>query len=278
MNIASTRALAIPGFFTWLIFPTLLAAVAGGSLALLSRPVPPPVVSVAVLLALIVVISGLERLFPQHRAWNRRPDPVDLALMVFNRLVDVGVIAGTLALVGGLQRAGVRLGLLHAWPTGAPLLVQALLGITLAEGIRYALHRASHHPGWLWRVHRIHHQPARMYALNGPRLHPANQLWVGMAHLVPMLLLGAALPAVILTANLTVFFVLLQHANLRLRFDGWNRVLATPDVHRLHHRKDAREDVNFGIVLLLFDRVFGTYRPAEEVAAGDIGLAENFPA
>jgi sterol desaturase/sphingolipid hydroxylase (fatty acid hydroxylase superfamily) len=114
-----------------------------------------------------------------------------------------------------------------------------------------------------------------MYALNGPRLHPANQLWVGMAHAVPMLLLGAPLAAVILTANLTVFFVLFQHANLRLRFDGWNRVLATPDVHRLHHRKEASDGVNFGIVLLAFDRLFGTYRPAQEVAADDIGLAER---
>ena len=89
------------------------------------------------------------------------------------------------------------------------------------------------------------------------------------------LLLGAPLAAVILTANITVFFVLLQHANLRLRFDGWNRVLATPDVHRLHHRKEVREDVNFGIVLLFYDQLFGTYRPAEEVGVREIGLVEN---
>jgi sterol desaturase/sphingolipid hydroxylase (fatty acid hydroxylase superfamily) len=262
----STRSL-----LSWLVFPLLLAAVAAGSLALLHR-LPPPAVSLAVLVALIIVISGLERLVPQHRGWNGRPEGLDLFLIVFNRLVDVGLVAGTLALAGGLQRAGVPL---RAWPGGAPLLAQALLGITLAEGIRYVLHRRSHRPGLLWRVHRTHHQPGRMYALNGPRLHPANQLWVGMAHVVPMLLLGAPLAAVILAANITVFFVLFQHANLRLRFDGWNRVLATPDVHRLHHRKEASEGVNFGIVLLLFDRLFGTYRAAHDVDARDIGLVEK---
>jgi sterol desaturase/sphingolipid hydroxylase (fatty acid hydroxylase superfamily) len=274
MNIAATRPLD-PAPLAWLIFPALLAAVTGGSLALLSR-LPAPAASAAVLAGLIVVISVLERLVPQHGAWNGRPEGLDLVLIVVNRLVDVGLIAGTLALAGGLQRRGLSL---HAWPSRAPLLVQALLGIIVAEGLRYLLHRRSHRPGLLWRVHRVHHQPRRMYALNGPRLHPANQLWVGMAHVVPMLLLGAPLPAVILTANITVFFVMFQHANLRLRFEGWNRVLATPDVHRLHHRQEVGEAaVNLGIVLLVFDRLFGTYQPAREVGAGEIGLAADRPA
>jgi sterol desaturase/sphingolipid hydroxylase (fatty acid hydroxylase superfamily) len=276
MNIAASRAVPAPGLMAWLIFPALLTALITGSLALLAR-LPSPAVSPVVLVALIALISGLERLVPQHPAWNGRPEGLDLALLVVNRLVDVGVIAGTLALAGGLSKAGVPVALLHVWPTRAPLLVQALLGITVAEGLRYLLHRRSHRPGLLWRVHRTHHQPRRMYVLNGPRLHPANNLWVAMASAGPMLLLGAPLPAVVLTANITVFFVLFQHANLRLRFDGWNRLLATPDVHRLHHHKDARDGVNFGIVLLVFDRLFGTYRPAREVGAEDIGLLESAP-
>ena len=155
-------------------------------------------------------------------------------------------------------------------------MLQALLGAVLAEGIRYALHRLSHRPGLWWRVHRTHHQPRRMYALNGPRLHPANNLWIAMANAVPMLLLGAHLQAVILTANITVFFVLFQHANLRLRFDGWNQLLATPDVHRLHHARGSGAGVNFGIVLLLYDRLFGTYRRAgSELGPDEIGLSSE---
>jgi sterol desaturase/sphingolipid hydroxylase (fatty acid hydroxylase superfamily) len=265
---------AAPGLLSWLVFPALLAAVVAASLALLGRGLPPPVVSSAVLLGSIALVLGLERVFPLHRAWNARPDGVDVALIVVNRLVDVAVVAGTVALVGRLQAAGVGVGLLHAWPTRAPLLAQAALGVTLAEAIRYALHRLSHRPGLLWRIHRVHHQPRRMYALNGPRLHPGNQLWIAVANVVPMLVLGAELRAVVLAANVTVLFVLVQHANLRLRFDGWNRLLATPDVHRLHHAKDVSEGVNFGIVLLVFDRLFGTYRGAgADPGPDDIGLA-----
>ena len=39
-----------------------------------------------------------------------------------------------------------------------------------------------------------------------------------------MLALGASLPSVLVAVNLTSFFVLFQHSNVRLRFDGWNRV------------------------------------------------------
>jgi sterol desaturase/sphingolipid hydroxylase (fatty acid hydroxylase superfamily) len=271
MNAHAERTLSLPSprLLTWLVFPAALAAVAAASLALLGRA-PPPLVTGAVLLGSVLLILALERLFPLHRSWNRSPEGLDLALLLGNRLVDVLVLSGSLALMARLPAASWRL-----WPVGWPLLAQAALGAVLAEGLRYALHRLSHRPGFWWRVHRVHHQPRRMYALNGPRLHPLNQLWIALCNVTPMLLLGATLPAVSLAANLTVFFVVFQHANLRLRFDGWNRWLATPDVHRLHHARGARRDVNFGIVLLLFDRLFGTYQEPRDVPAGGIGLDED---
>ena len=100
------------------------------------------------------------------------------------------MIAAATAAFARIDAAGVALAI---WPRDLPLIAQAILGITIAEAIRYGLHRASHRPGWLGHVHRTHHQPERMYALNGPRLHPANSLWVAAAHALPMLLLGAHL-------------------------------------------------------------------------------------
>lgn len=258
-------------FFSWLLFPALLAAVVGLTLALAARGLPAPAIAAAGILFAALVILAVERVAPLHRAWNRPPDGLDLVLLIGNRAIDVALVAGMLALVGALERAGVQLAL---WPTSLPLLVQALLGIVIAEGLRYAVHTLSHRGGILWRWHRVHHQPRRMYALNGPRLHPGNQVWVAGANIVPMLLLGASLEALVLVTNVTVFFVLFQHANLRLEFAGWNRVFATPDVHREHHASEIA-DVNFGIILLFWDQLFGTYRPARavEVAADGIGLA-----
>jgi ornithine lipid hydroxylase len=251
------------GLATWLVFPLMLAAVVAVTLRLLASELPRPVASTSVLVGLVLAMLLLERAVPLHRAWNRRPEGWDLFLVVANRIVDVAVIAGTLALLGWLQARGLRPAVLSSWPTHWPLLLQAGMGIVIAEAIRYVLHRLSHLPGLLGRIHHTHHQPERMYTLNGPRLHPLNQLWIAFANVVPMLVLGASLEAVILALNITTFFVLFQHSNVRLRFDGFNRFLATPDAHRLHHLREnqAGRGANYGIVLLLFDRLFGTWAP-----------------
>jgi sterol desaturase/sphingolipid hydroxylase (fatty acid hydroxylase superfamily) len=254
-----------------LLPPLLVSSVVAATLALLELGLPPPAVSGSVLVASVLLMLVLERVTPLHEAWNRRPEGLDLLLLVGNRLIDVGVIAGTLALVAALA----PLRQVQVWPTALPLPLQALLGMVIGEALRYALHRLSHRPGFLWRVHRTHHEPERMYTLNGPRLHPVNHLWIATANVVPMLLLGAELAAVVLAANVTAFFVLFQHANLGLRFPVWGLVVATPDVHRLHHAREGSETpVNLGIVFLVFDHLFGTYRAAgDEIGVDEIGLA-----
>jgi sterol desaturase/sphingolipid hydroxylase (fatty acid hydroxylase superfamily) len=264
-----------PSPWSWVVFPALVALVVGATMRLLGSGLPRPAVSLAVLLGSLAIVLGLERVAPLHRAWNRFPDRLDLVLVVVNRVVDVAVLGGTVALLARLESAGVRSPALHLWPTRWPLPAQALLGIVIGELVRYGFHRLSHKPGFLGRVHRTHHEPRRMYTLNGPRLHPVNQLWLAVANVMPMLLLGAALPAVILALNITVFFVLFQHSNVRLRFDGLNRIFATPDTHRAHHvREQVGEGVNYGIVLLVFDMLFGTYRAAPpDPGESDIGLA-----
>ncbi|MBL9028677.1 MAG: sterol desaturase family protein [Myxococcales bacterium] len=262
-----------PPRWTWLLFPTLTFAVAAGTAALIERGLPLPVVSTVSLASVILTVLLLERVSPLHAGWNRRPELGDIGLLLLNRGVDLALLAALVLGLERLERSGLLPSALRAWPSALPLPAQAAVGVVCGELVRYALHRASHRPGALWAWHVVHHQPERMYALNGPRLHPANQLWVSAAHGVPMLVLGAEVRAVVLTAVVTAFFVVLQHANVSLSFSGWNQVFATPDVHRLHHaRRWAARGVNYGIVIVLFDRLFGTYAAAEPIGESDIGL------
>jgi sterol desaturase/sphingolipid hydroxylase (fatty acid hydroxylase superfamily) len=252
---------------SWLVFPLLLTAVFTATRVALSTDLPKPVASGAVLAGVIVLVLVLERIAPLYRAWNARPDIADLALLVLNRGIDLALLLGTVTAVNAL---GSRIAFLSLWPRSAPVLVQVALGLVLADTIRYGLHRLSHVRGLLMRVHVTHHAPARMYSLNGPRLHPLNYLWVSLSNTVPLLLLGAEVDVVITVINVTAFFVLFQHANLSLRFDGLNRVFATPDVHRLHHARELRgEGVNYAIVLIVLDRLFGTFRPAGDEPSSD---------
>lgn len=259
-----------PSIATWFILPLSVAAIAIATWELQNSDLPRAAASGLPLLVTVLMVLGLERIFPAHRSWNRRPDRKDLVLLVVNRFVDAAIVGGTLVLVAVL---GEHLRVESIWPAGLPVPVQVILGLLIGELLRYGMHRYSHRPGFWWRVHRTHHEPDRMYVLNGPRLHPVNYLWVSAAHVVPMLLLGASLSVVLVVINVTALFVVFQHANLRMRFDGLNQVLATPDVHRIHHARSATtKGANYAIILLLVDRVFGTFEPAgQEVVADGIG-------
>ena len=264
-----------PALITWFILPVLVLLVPAATWQLLGKDIPRPAASGAPILFTLPSLLVLERLFPMHRSWNKRPDGLDLFLLVANRAVDIAVLAGT---VGFVAQFGEALKLGTLWPTSWPVALQVMAGIVIAESVRYGIHRFSHRPGFWWRVHRTHHEPERMYSLNGPRLHPVNFLWVTAANTVPLLLLGAELETVILVINTTVVFVIFQHANVNFRFDGIRHVFATPDMHRLHHAKNAPSGgVNFSVVLLIIDRLFGTFAHREDIAAHGIGLADNSP-
>ncbi|MBV1857648.1 MAG: sterol desaturase family protein [Nannocystaceae bacterium] len=256
------------------ILPAMVAGIGAATWALLNQtPLPRPAASSLPLAACALLIWALEFRFPAHAAWFRKPDLKDVVLLVVNRLVDAGVLASMVILMSMVTaKSPVTL----PWPTHWPVVLQVVLGLLLAETLRYAIHRLSHREGFWWRIHTTHHEPNRMYLLNGPRLHPLNYLWVAGAHGVPMLALGASLDVVLVVVNVTALFVVFQHANVKLRFGGLNKVFATPDVHRLHHARDMPAGgVNYAIVLLVVDRIFGTYAPARPVEANGIGLAKK---
>ena len=53
-------------------------------------------------------------------------------------------------------------------------------------------------------------------------------------------------------------------------------IFATADLHRWHHDADSRRAlVNFGAVLMLLDRVLGTFREARETAPVAVRIAET---
>jgi hypothetical protein len=190
-------------------------------------------------------------------------------LVVANRLVDVGVVAGPWRWPVACSGWACR------WRCGRRGAARraGAARLTIAEGVRYALHRWSHRPGLLWRVHRTHHQPRRMYVLNGPRLHPANHLWVALANAGPMLLLGASLPAVILAANLAVFFVLSSTPTCGAA-STLDPLLATPDRPPSDPPKPRQQDVNFASSFWSSIGCRDLPGSAPAVEAGDIGLVE----
>lgn len=189
---------------------------------------------------------------------------------------SLGVGLGNLAF-GVLN--GLAIGAVMSWvwrfaPVRWPLddVGTWVAGFLLVELAYYAFHRLSHGVRWMWATHAVHHSAEQLTLLSSARLG-----WTGFisgAWLVYLPLVAAGfdprLVAGLIAFNLHYQFFLHTEAVGRLGPLEW--VLNTPAHHRVHHASNAAYlDRNFGGVLIVFDRLFGSFaaqRPEEPLRYG----------
>ena len=110
----------------------------------------------------------------------------------------------------------------------------------------------------LWAIHAVHHQ-SRDYNLSvSLRVGALSSLSTTLFHL-PLALLGVSFAeyAALSTVHALLLFTL--HSRTRLAL-GPGRFFNAPVFHRVHHATNPDYiDKNFGGVLLVFDRLFGTF-------------------
>lgn len=255
----------------------LVLLLVGVSLGLFSLAVVTGVDPELAVLAGAVLALGsaqwMQRRRPFRADWSRsRGDlPVDLA----SALVLVAAVDPLLKLLAPLAVVGLYATLdLPVRVSDLPLWLEIGGVLLAAEFGKYWAHRLHHQWAPLWWLHAMHHSSERLYLLNGLRFHPLNYLFNFALSVLPLMLLGVSAEALLGYLAVTQPVVLVQHANIDLRHGWLNRVFSTPEVHRWHHaRSPATANSNFGNALLLWDHLFGTYRPAEGFGVGqDVGL------
>jgi sterol desaturase/sphingolipid hydroxylase (fatty acid hydroxylase superfamily) len=111
----------------------------------------------------------------------------------------------------------------------------------------------------------VHHADIDVDATTAVRHHPFETIFIGMALLLLVLLLGMPLWALPIYAVLAQAVQLSQHANVRLpaRLDAALGLLfMTPGRHRTHHAATPEYyNANFGTVLPVWDRWLWTLSP-----------------
>ena len=139
----------------------------------------------------------------------------------------------------------------------------------------YWFHRVSHNVNWFWASHVVHHS-SQHYNLAAA----LRQTWTG--HATGAFLFWAWMP---LAGFEPIWVLFMQQISLIYQF--WIHtetvqklpkplefILNTPSHHRVHHGSDLKYlDRNHGGVLIIWDRIFGTFQPEEERPT--YGLTKN---
>ena len=128
------------------------------------------------------------------------------------------------------------------------------------EFFYYWYHRFSHTSRWFWSSHSPHHSPNQLNLSAAYRLGWFGRYTGATIFFTPLVLLGFT-PEVVLTALLlNLLYQFWLHADWIPRLGWLENVLNTPSNHRVHHARNPEYlDANFGGVLVVFDRLFGSY-------------------
>ncbi|MBD3823195.1 MAG: sterol desaturase family protein [Epsilonproteobacteria bacterium] len=202
-------------------------------------------------------------------------------------------------LVGANEVAMVCLNLMYAifghfshaaWSYESVVALYTLSIFIAGDFTRYWLHRWLHSVAFLWRFHRVHHSAEVLNPLTFYRVHPFEHILFGVRHALSVGVMSAVFlyffgakvgTAEFLGANIFVFIFGMLGANLRhshipVRYGIFEKLLVSPYMHQLHHTKEYGHK-NFGGVLSIWDRMFGSWHVNMSDEALHYGLREGNP-
>lgn len=139
-----------------------------------------------------------------------------------------------------------------------------LLALLVADFTYYWMHRLEHEHRILWASHSVHHSSNDYNLTVGFRLSLVEGFFE-WAFLIPMILIGFSPFQAIVGLVLVAQYQHWVHTE-RVTKLGWlDEVFNTPSVHRVHHGSNRQYlDKNYGGILMIWDKLFGTFAREEE--------------
>ncbi|MFD1216868.1 sterol desaturase family protein [Microbulbifer celer] len=181
--------------------------------------------------------------------------------------------AGILSRILGLIRVGILMLLyipLYQWlePTYRQLGLtwsldnpwHLVLAVIAYDFCYYWKHRISHEINIFWAEHLVHHQ-SEDYNLTTALRQSSDLVPLGWIFYLPLLLIGMP-PEVLITAGaIDLIYQFWVHTQKFPKVQWMEWILVTPSNHRVHHAQNrVYVDRNYGGVLIVWDRLFGTYQ------------------
>jgi len=167
-----------------------------------------------------------------------------------------------------------QFGFLHTAYFNHSVVLQFLVGFIFLDLGEYIYHVIMHKVKRLWMFHLVHHSDNVVDVSTTLREHPGENLIRLSFTLLWVFFSGTAFWILMLRQIIQVLSNLFAHMNYRLPENIDNAVgliFITPNIHQVHHHyKQPYTDCNYGDVLSIWDRVFGTFTklPAEKLIFG----------
>ena len=143
-----------------------------------------------------------------------------------------------------------------------------------ADFVYYWEHRIAHEVRLFWTQHAVHHSSRQMNTTVAVRFGPFEGAISAALHF-PLVLIGFSAELVFFAIFAVLAYQIWIHTELIGKLGFLDGILNTPANHRVHHACDETYiDKNYGGILIIWDRIFGTYQSEEETPT--YGLKRDF--
>ncbi len=183
--------------------------------------------------------------------------------VILGLVVMINIVFGLVLTLVLLWLGDSNFGLLHQ--VSAPIWTKLLLSILVLDLItQYGVHFLLHKVSWMWRLHIVHHSDKNVDVTTGTRHHPFDFMIRESFALLVVVVMGMPVSFYFLYRMITVPFTYFNHANISLPLwldKGLSLIIVSPNMHKFHHHyKMPWTDSNYGNVLSIWDRIFGTFK------------------
>ena len=156
--------------------------------------------------------------------------------------------------------------------------IWAWVAVFLLEDLTYYwFHRLSHERRFWWAAH-VNHHSSQHYNLSTA----LRQTWSGGISgtwilWLPLSLIGFPPAMVAIQKGISLVYQFWIHTEAIKRLPGWfEAVFNTPSHHRVHHARNPRYlDSNYAGILIVWDRLFGTFTPEVDEEPCRYGIVKN---
>lgn len=198
-------------------------------------------------------LEGLVLTFVRRQPYDWRAYAASMADAVGRRALDLTGLSLALPLLAWVYEHR-----LQTLALSTPLAF--LLLFVGQEFFYYWYHRAAHRVRWFWATHAVHHSPNQLTLASALRLGWTGKLSGTGLFFAPLIWLGFPPLAVFAAVALNLLYQFWLHAPWMPRLGPLEWVLNTPTHHKVHHGSNPEYlDCNYGGVLIVFDRLFGTF-------------------
>jgi sterol desaturase/sphingolipid hydroxylase (fatty acid hydroxylase superfamily) len=133
-----------------------------------------------------------------------------------------------------------------------------LIAFLLTDLFYYLQHMLNHKLDIFWSLHQVHHSSLELNLTTGARVSWLTPI-VASFFFCPLTLIGIEPELIILNLSIVFYGQWWCHSRYIGKLGFIEKIFNTPSSHRVHHVADSRCQSNYAGLLIIWDRIFGTY-------------------